>query len=627
MTPGARRMPIGAEWLSEGVHFRVWAPQRERVDVVLEDGRSARLQREDGGYFATLVDGVEPGALYRYRLDGEDRAYPDPASRFQPSGPHGPSEVVSAEDFHWTDHGWKGLPSLRGQVLYELHVGTFTEAGTWSAARSKLAHLQEVGVTAIELMPVAEFAGEFGWGYDGVNLFAPYHRYGRPDDFRAFVDAAHRHGIGVLLDVVYNHFGPDGNYLPQFSRQYLGARDTEWGPAINYDGEGSTSVRELVCENGAYWIAEFHVDGLRIDATQNIYDSSPEHVLTELCRRARSAAGARSVVLIAENESQTAEIMHSPEQGGHGLDGVWNDDFHHSATVALTGRTEAYYTDYLGRAQEFVAAAKYGYLYQGQRYAWQKKRRGSCTRGLPPHAFVAYIDNHDQVANTARSERTWLHASRGGYRAMTGLLLLGPWTPLLFQGQEWSATALFPYFADHGPQLATLVRKGRSAFMAQFPSCAGAEVQETLLDPAAPSTFDRARLDWHELASPAHECALALHRDLLTLRREDPVLRAQGLPGVQLDGAALSDECLLLRTWSADGDRLLITNFGRALRLLPAPEPLLAPLPSCRWALSWSSESLRYGGAGTTEVETEGDGWLIPGQSTVLLVPAPRAAS
>jgi maltooligosyltrehalose trehalohydrolase len=348
-------------------------------------------------------------------------------------------------------------------------------------------------------------------------------------------------------------------------------------------------------------------------------------VIAELGRRARAAAGGRAIALIAESESQEAELARPREQGGKGLDGLWNDDFHHSAAVALTGRAEAYYSDYLGRAQEFVAAAKHGYLYQGQRYVWQRKRRGSSTRGLPSYAFVAYIENHDQVANTQHAERTWRHASPGAHRAMTALLLLGPWTPMLFQGQEWNASARFPYFADHGPQLAPLVRKGRGKFIAQFPSCAGAEVQETMLDPGARATFERARLDWNEPALPPHTCALALHRDLLTLRRDDAVLSRQGLAGCQLDGAVLSDQCLVLRTWSAEGDRLLITNFGRDLRYAPAPEPLLAPLAGQRWALSWSSESQRYGGAGTTEVETESDGWLIPGQSTVLLVPAPRA--
>jgi maltooligosyltrehalose trehalohydrolase len=475
-------------------------------------------------------------------------------------------------------------------------------------------------------MPIAEFAGRFGWGYDGVNLFAPHHHYGRPDDFRAFVDAAHRAGIGVLLDVVYNHLGPDGNYLPLFSPHYFSELETEWGRTPNFDGPSSAPVRELICENAGYWIAEFHLDGLRIDATQSIHDSSGEHVIAALARRARATAGKRAIVLIAESEPQESRLARPREQGGYGLDGLWNDDFHHSASVALTGRADAYYTDYLGQAQEFVAAAKYGYLYQGQRYLWQKQRRGSPTRGLPPYTFVAYLENHDQVANTAHAERTWLHASPGAHRAMTALLLLGPWTPMLFQGQEWNASALFPYFADHDGELAALVRKGRSQFLAQFRVCAVAEVQEVLRDPGSPETLACAQLDWNEPASVAqHQRALALHRDLIALRRGDPVLSQLGLPHCGLDGAALSANCLVLRAWNGHGDRLLITNLGRDLRFAPAPEPLLAPLEGSRWVLSWSSESRRYGGAGTAEIETESEGWLIPGQSSVLLSPAPRA--
>ena len=625
MVPRKARLPLGAVPVEGGTHFRVWAPLRKQVEVVIEAARSAALRRDEDGSFSGMVEAVDAGALYRYRLDGGAELYPDPASRFQPDGPHGPSEVVGPSSFCWTDAAFAGPASLRGQVIYELHVGSFSEAGTWDGARGKLGHLQALGVTLIELMPIAEFKGEFGWGYDGVDLYAPHHAYGRPDTLRAFVDAAHALGIGVLLDVVYNHLGPDGNYLPVFSPQYFSEVDTDWGRAINYDRPGCEAVREFVCENAAYWIAEFHLDGLRLDATQDIHDRSPEHVLTTLCKRARAAAGARAIVIIAENESQHADLVRRVDEGGYGLDGLWNDDFHHSAVVALTGRGEAYYTDYLGRAQEFLAAARHGYLYQGQRYAWQKKRRGTPARGIAAHAFVAYLDNHDQIANSARSARLWTRSSPGGHRAMTALLLLGPWTPMLFQGQEWNASAGFPYFADQAPPLAALVRKGRAEFMAQFRTCATDEVQSALLDPGARETFERARLNWDELGDEGrHAAAFRLHRDLLELRRNDPVLRGQGTPECTLDGAVLTDTCLVLRLFMADAERLLIVNFGRDLHLSPAPEPLLAPPRDHRWAILWSSEALRYLGAGTAEVETEDEGWRIPGQAAVLLESSKR---
>src|SRR6185369_15663527 len=341
-----RRLPVGAETLpSGGAHFRVWAPRRRVVEVAIEGGTRTPLAAEDNGYFSGAVSGARAGTLYKYRLDGGE-SFPDPASRFQPQGPHGPSQVVDPAAYRWRDEGWKGV-SLPGQVLYELHVGTFTKEGTWAAAARELPALRELGVTVVEVMPVADFAGRFGWGYDGVDLYAPTRLYGTPDDMRAFVDEAHRVGLGVILDVVYNHLGPSGNYLPQFSERYFTDEyATEWGEPFNYDGEDAAPVREFVVANAGYWIAEFHLDGLRLDATQSMHDASPEHVLAALGREARRAAGARSIIVIAENEPQETRLVRPTEQGGYGLDALWNDDFHHSAMVALTGRSEAYYSDY-----------------------------------------------------------------------------------------------------------------------------------------------------------------------------------------------------------------------------------------------------------------------------------------
>jgi maltooligosyltrehalose trehalohydrolase len=615
-----RRYAIGAEVHPGAVHFRVWAPRRRSVDVVFEDGRRPTpLIPEPGGYFVDLVEGVEPGTLYRFRLDGGD-AFPDPASRFQPEGPHGPSQVVDPT-FAWTDAAWAGV-SREGQVVYEMHVGTFTREGTYAAAQRELTHLAELGVTVLELMPLAEFPGRFGWGYDGVDLFAPTRLYGRPEDLRRFVDAAHAAGMGVILDVVYNHFGPDGNYLPQYSDSWLSARTGEWGELINYDGEGSAGVREFVSENAAYWIEEFHLDGLRLDATQVIYDESEEHILSALGRRARAAAGRRSILLVAENEAQHTRLVRPRDEGGYGLDALWNDDLHHSARVALTGKREAYYLDYRGRPQEFVSGVRHGYLYQGQHYRWQKQRRGTPALDLPPAAFVSYLENHDQVANSAHGRRLHQLSSPGRYRALTALLLLGPATPMLFQGQEFGAEAPFLYFADHTPELNAKVRAGRHEFLAQFPGAASPAVKERLADPGDPAVFERCRLDHSE--RERHPEAVALHRDLLRLRREDPVLSGRARRAV--DGAVLTEHAFVIRLLAHDGeDRLLLVNLGPEQILEVVPEPLLAPPEGRRWAMAWSSEEPVYGGGGAWDPETD-TGWRLPGEAAVLFRPqAPRS--
>jgi maltooligosyltrehalose trehalohydrolase len=480
-------------------------------------------------------------------------------------------------------------------------------------------------------MPVAEFPGRFGWGYDGVDLFAPTRLYGQPDDFRRFVDQAHALGLAVILDVVYNHLGPDGNYLGEFSADYITDRyPNEWGDALNFDGPNAGPVREFVVANAGYWVAEYHLDGLRLDATQSIYDQSPVHVLAEIGAKVREAAAGRATIVVAENEPQQVRLVGPAERGGYGLDALWNDDFHHSATVALTGHNEAYYSDYHGCPQEFVSAVKYGYLYQGQHYRWQGKPRGSPTFGVPPAAFVNYLQNHDQIANSGLGRRAHALASPGTYRAMTALLLLLPQTPLLFMGQEFGASSPFLYFADHQPDLARSVRQGRAEFLAQFPSLATPEVQALLPGPGDPSTFARCKLEFAERAS--HAPVYRLHRDLLALRRDDPIFRAQRPGGV--DGAMLAPDAFVLRFFADDhrDDRLLLVNLGPDLHLREAPEPLLAPPPGRRWALRWSSEDPSYGGDGTAPIlapdphDADAAGgrppcWNLPGRSGVVLVP------
>ena len=625
----SRRYPIGAELIGDGrTHFRVWAPKATQVDLVLESSVDADdtrtfhpLSAESGGYFAGAVEAAA-GARYRYRVNGAETLHPDPASRFQPEGPHRSSCVVDAKTFEWSDAGWHGV-EMTGQVIYEMHVGTFTPEGTWEAAARQLPELAKVGVTVIEMMPIADFAGEFGWGYDGVDLFAPTRLYGTPDDLRAFVNAAHASGIGVILDVVYNHLGPEGNYLRVFSDDYFSDRHkTDWGEPLNFDGPNSEPVREFFITNARYWIAEFHLDGFRFDATQNIYDASDDYIIGAIGRAARAEAGSRSLILIAENEPQQCKLVRPREAGGDGLNGLWNDDLHHSAVVALTGRNEAYYSDYRGRPQEFVSAAKYGYLFQGQPYLWQDAPRGEPSFGLPSYAFVGFIENHDQVANSAFGERLRSQSSPGRYRAMTALLLLGPWTPMLFQGQEFGATTPFRYFCDMDGDLREKIQKGRFEFLMQFPSIAAPEVQAELPPPGDRTTFMRSKLDFAEREKC--QTIYTLHRDLLLLRREDPRFRLQPRHGV--DGAVLSHDALALRYFATDGDdRLLIVNLGQRSALEPLPEPLLAPPLGHRWETLWTSESPRYGGPGGCEVVTERR-WILPAEAAVAFRPVRETA-
>ena len=590
---------------------------RARVDVVIETGRgsehAAALEADSNGYWTGTAAGVAAGARYRYRLD-DGESYPDPCSRFQPEGPHGPSMVVDPTTYAWHDADWPGV-TMRGQVIYEMHVGAFTTEGTLDAAARELPELARLGVTLIELLPLAEFPGRFNWGYDGVDLYAPCHVYGDPDALRRFVDRAHALGLGVILDVVYNHFGPSGCCLREFSPHYVTDRyPNEWGDALNFDGDGAAAVREFVIENACYWISEYHLDGLRLDATQSIHDASDEHVLAALSRRARAAAGHRGIVLIGENEPQDPRCLAPVERGGFGLDALWSDDFHHAARVALTERREAYYTDYLGNPQEFVSLAKRGFLYQGQRYLWQKKPRGGRVTHEPASAFVFYLQNHDQVANHPRSERLSTLVAAPELRAMTAVLLLVPETPLLFMGQEFAASSPFGFFADHGGDLGQAVRGGRREFLSQFPSYATAASQAMVPDPADVATFERARLDFTE--RERHAEWYRLHEDLLRLRREDAVLAAQRRE--MLDGAVLGPHAFVLRWFDDAGDRLLVVNLGRDLHLEPAPEPLLAPVPGSRWALRWSSDDPRYGGPGVLD-PVAGDTWHLPGASAVYL--------
>jgi maltooligosyltrehalose trehalohydrolase len=617
ITPAKR--PVGADFSHEagGTRFRVWATTAKTINVVLENGKTIALQPEPDHYFSVFAKGVTAGAQYKFQMDGGE-AFPDPASCFQPKGPHGPSQVVDPTTFQWTDAKWPGI-RLEGQVIYELHLGTFTKGGAWKSAAEKLAYLRDTGITIIEIMPIADFPGKFGWGYDGVQLYAPASLYGQPDDMRAFVDKAHSLCIGVILDVVYNHLGPDGNYLEKYSPDYFTDKHkTDWGRAINFDGENSVPVREFFRANAAYWIRDFHLDGLRLDATQDIHDDRQPHMLAEISQAARLAADNRSIILVGENEPQKTRLLLPVKSGGYGLDALWNDDYHHSAAVALTGKSDAYYSDYRGTAQEFLSAMKYGFLYQGQHYRWQKKKRGTPTLGLPRPSMVTFLQNHDQVANSARGQRAHQLTSPGVLRALTALTLLGPGTPMLFQGQEFASSAPFLFFADHEPDLARKIKEGRKKFLEQWRSLQLPEIQRFFDDPALQSTFERCILDFSEVNK--HAAVYALHRDLLRLRRTDPIISKQGASGV--DGAVLSPQCFILRYFSAgyDEDRLLVVNLGSDLEFDPAPEPLLAPPALKQWTKLWSSDDPEYGGCATAALDGE-EIWTMPGQSAVVLRP------
>jgi maltooligosyltrehalose trehalohydrolase len=564
------------------------------------------LQHEGNGYHSTLLGDVGPGTRYRFFLD-QRGPFPDPVSRFQAEGPHGSSEVIDAGSYEWSDHDWRGV-SAQGQVLYELHIGTFTPEGTWDGAARELPALAELGVTVLEVMPVADFPGRFGWGYDGVNLYAPSHLYGRPDDFRRFVDRAHGLGMGVILDVVYNHIGPDGNYLKEFAGAYFTDRyANEWGDALNFDGRDAQPVREFFTANAAYWIAEYHLDGLRLDATQQIFDKSERHILKEIGHAVRQASD-RETYITAENERQEINLLTE-----YGLDALWNDDFHHSAAVALTGRREAYYSDHHGTPQEFISAAKYGFLFQGQYYAWQKQPRGTPTRHVAAHGFIHFLENHDQVANSSLGARLHQLAGPGELRALTALLLLGPQTPLLLQGQEFATSKPFLFFADHEADLARAVAEGRAEFMRQFPSAAAA--QEVAALPHDPETFRRCVLDHSERQQ--NSAAWSLHYDLIQLRKTDPVIaRAATL---QVDGAVIGPDAFVLRYFTAEADdRLLIVNLGPQLDAESITDPLVAPCANARWRLLWSSEDPQYGGAGSADILQQ-HGWSVPAHSATLL--------
>jgi maltooligosyltrehalose trehalohydrolase len=522
---------LGALPQDGGVRFRVWAPFARSVALHLRRGvrPTARYKLETGsgkseaGIWDITVDNARPGDRYAYSIDWRD-PLPDPASRYQPDGVHGWSEIVDPAGFTWTDSGWGGVEPHRA-VIYELHVGAFTPEGTFAAAAAKLPLLVDLGITVVELMPLADFPGRRNWGYDGVALFAPARTYGRPDDLREFVDRAHRLGLAVLIDVVYNHLGPEGAYLPTFAPPFLTSlHQTPWGDAVNLDDDCSAGVRALLTDNALHWIREYHADGLRLDAVHALIDTSRQPFVADLAA-AVHGAGRRRTVVYAEDSRNLAYLVQETACGGWGLDGVWADDFHHVIRRMLAGDDRSYYVDYHGTAAELADTLRHGWLYRGQRSRHTGAPRGTSAAGVEMRKAVVCLQNHDQVGNRALGDRLHQTIDSASWRAAVTLLLTSPMTPLLFMGQEWAASTPFQFFTDFEPDLGRRVVDGRRIEFRAFAEFATPEAAARIPDPQADQTFERSRLNWDERSEPAHAVALSLHRALLHLRAANPALQ------------------------------------------------------------------------------------------------------
>jgi maltooligosyltrehalose trehalohydrolase len=560
--------------------FRVWAPGRREVDVLLAGGRRVPLERRDGGWWTSRAEEAGPGTDYSFSIE-KGPALPDPRSPFQPGGIHGPSRVVDHGAFAWNDSGWRGLP-LAGSVLYECHIGTFSPEGTFDGAIGRLEHLAALGVDAIELLPVAEFSGDRGWGYDGVDLFAPHHAYGGPDGLKRLIDAAHSRGLGVVMDVVYNHLGPAGNYLPAFGPYFSQRHQTNWGPAVNFDGPGSDEVRRFVVDNALMWLRDYHCDGLRLDAVHAIADDSATHILEQLAAEVAALAAhlGRTTFLIAESDLNDPVFVRGADAGGYGLDAAWADEWHHALHATLTGERSGYYEDF-GPLPLLAKAMRQAWVYDGSYSPHRGRVHGRSPAGLAGSRFVVSTQNHDQVGNRAAGERTGALMSDGQLRVAAALLLTSPFVPLLFQGEEWGASTPFQYFSSHAdPELGRAVSDGRRAEFSAF-----GWAPEDVPDPQDPATFERSRLDWAELDKERHARLLAWYRELIALRRRVPALTDPRLDQVHPDCDADLGWLVIHR-----GPVVIAANLG--------PGPWIYPAGRSASLLAASDESVRLTGGG-----------------------------
>ncbi len=529
------------------------------------------MRRREGGWWAATVPGAGPGTDYAFSIENGP-ALPDPRSPFQPAGIHGPSRVVDHGAFAWSDGGWRGLP-LAGSVLYECHIGTFSREGTFDGAIGRLEHLAALGVDAVELLPVAEFSGDRGWGYDGVDLFAPHHAYGGPDGLKRLIDAAHARGLGVLLDVVYNHLGPAGNYLPRFGPYFSGRHRTNWGPAVNFDGPDSDEVRRFVIDNALMWLRDYHCDGLRLDAVHAITDDSATHILEQLAAEVAALAAhlGRPAFVIAESDLNNPVFVRSADAGGYGLDAAWADEWHHALHATLTGDRSGYYEDF-GPLPLLAKALRQAWVYDGSYSPHRRRVHGRPPAGLAGSQFVVFTQNHDQVGNRAAGQRSAALISDGRLRVAAALLLTSPFVPLLFQGEEWGASTPFQYFTSHAdPELGRAVSEGRRAEFAAFgwaPKKGEGEAGG-IPDPQDPATFDRSRLDWTEIGRERHASLLAWYRELIALRRRVPALTDPRL------GRRVHTECDPGQGWLVirRGPVLIAANLGSGTWTYPAARP------------------------------------------------------
>jgi maltooligosyltrehalose trehalohydrolase len=536
----------------------VWAPWPQRVELVVGD-RAHRLERDADGWWHSAEGVLRPGDDYWFRVDGDK--LPDPRSPCQPVGVHGPSRHVGHAAFPWTDHRWQARP-LSTALIYELHIGTFTPEGTFDAAITRLDHLVELGVSHVEIMPVAEFLGDHGWGYDGVDLFAPHHAYGGPDGLKRLVNACHAKGLAVLLDVVYNHLGPSGNYLSRFGPYFSDRHSTPWGPAINFDGEYSDEVRRFFCDNALMWLRDYHFDGLRLDAVHAIVDTSAITFLEQLATEVDELKAhlGRHLVLIAESDLNDPRVVRPWEAGGFGLDAQWSDDIHHSLHGVITGERSGYYADF-GSLANLATVMRQPYVYAGQHSQFRKRRHGRMPFNLSGDRFLAYQQNHDQLGNRARGERLTHLASVDRVKIGAALVLLSPYVPMIFQGEEWGAASPFQYFVDFGsePDLARAVAEGRRKEFAAF-----GWMPEEVPDPNDLKTFLGSKLHWEEIPHPHHADMLDWYRRLIQLRRQYSAFTDGRLDYVT---AAADEQQQWLRV--ERGPITIVCNFAREERTVP----------------------------------------------------------
>jgi maltooligosyltrehalose trehalohydrolase len=576
-------MPFGTQRCGNGqIKFRLWGPAAREVNVcVMEPSAEVLLPMtpSEGGWFELCTDRAQVGSHYKFQIDAGQKV-PDPASRYQPQDVHGPSEVIDPASFEWEDANWLGRP-WEEAVTYELHVGAFTPEGTFAAAEQRLDYLAQLGVTAVELMPVADFPGARNWGYDGVLPFAPDSQYGRPQDLKRLIQSAHARGLMVMLDVVYNHFGPEGNYLCAYAPQLFTARHrTPWGEAINFDGPGSRVVRDFFIYNALYWLNEYHFDGLRLDAVHAIIDESEPDILVELAERVRASVGdKRQVHLVLENDNNAARYLRPAPAGARLYDAQWNDDIHHAMHVAVTGERDGYYTDYSDDPIHRLAhCLSEGFDYQGQASVFRGgERRGEPSRDLPVRAFVSFLQNHDQIGNRAMGERIVTLADKRALRAAMSVLLLAPAPPLLFMGEEFGAETPFLFFCDFGPELAAAVTEGRRSEFARFERFSDPSARVKIPDPSAAETFQWSKLDWNRFASSRHQEWLEFYRELLHVRREKIVPHLQGATGESARVEMVGSRAFCV-SWRLDRSAKLsvLANFGDDdLSAFPSPSGTL----------------------------------------------------